>query len=66
MTEPDDSYISVPPNRTFFVQTRYIYTGKGEPLPLELDEDAERSKLTRLGAVYSGGPPAHRPPSRPD
>lgn len=31
------SYVAVPPNRTFFVRTRYIYAGRGEPLPFELD-----------------------------
>jgi len=43
IAEPDDavavSYVAVPPNRTFLVRTRYIYSGKGEPLPFELDDD---------------------------
>ena len=43
IAEPDDegvvSYVSVPPNRTFFVRTRYTYAGKGKPLPFELDDE---------------------------
>ncbi len=43
IAEPDDeaivSYVSVPPNRTFFVRTRYIDAGKGEPLPYELGDE---------------------------
>ena len=32
-------YSSVPPNRVFYVKTRYIFAGKGEPLPFELDDE---------------------------
>lgn len=43
IAEADDegivSYVSVPPTRTFFVRTRYIYEGEGEPLPFELDDE---------------------------
>ena len=43
IAEPDDaeavSYFSIPPNRTFFVRTRYVYAGKGEPLPFVLDDE---------------------------
>lgn len=43
IAEPDDavvvSYLSVPPNRTFLVRTRYIYAGKGEPMPFQLDDE---------------------------
>ena len=35
----DVSYVSVPPNRTFFVRTRYIDGGKGQPLPFDLGDD---------------------------
>jgi hypothetical protein len=33
------SYVSVPPNRTFSVKTRYVFSGKGKPLPFRLDEE---------------------------
>lgn len=33
------AYVSVPPNRTFYVATRYIYEGRGEPLPFVLDRE---------------------------
>ncbi len=33
------SYVSVPPNRTFSVKTRYVYGGKGTPLPFRLDAE---------------------------
>jgi hypothetical protein len=43
IAEPDDeglgSYLSVPASRTFLVSTRYVYAGKGTPLPFELDEE---------------------------
>ena len=32
-------YVSVPPNRTFYVKTRYVYLGQGEPWPFVLDEE---------------------------
>lgn len=32
------SYVSVPPKRTFSVKTRYVFRGRGEPLPFRLDE----------------------------
>lgn len=35
----DNSYVSVPPNRVSYVKTRYIYMGKGTPLPFELDDE---------------------------
>lgn len=28
------SYVAVPPNRTFPVKTRYVFNGRGSPLPL--------------------------------
>jgi hypothetical protein len=31
------SYESAPPNRTFLVKTRYMFSGKGSPLPFNLD-----------------------------
>ena len=37
--EDDYSYVSVPPNRTFYVRTRYVYAGKGMPRPFDLDDD---------------------------
>jgi hypothetical protein len=33
----DDSYVSVPPNRVFYVKTRYVYAGRGTPRPFGLD-----------------------------
>ncbi len=33
------SYESVPPNRVFYMKTRYVFLGKGEPTPFELDEE---------------------------
>ncbi|MFO0838022.1 MAG: hypothetical protein U1D55_05800 [Phycisphaerae bacterium] len=33
------SYVSVPPNRTFWVKTRYVFRGKGKPLPIRVDEE---------------------------
>lgn len=33
------SYASAPPNRTFYVKTRYVYVGKGLPRPFGLDEE---------------------------
>lgn len=32
-------YYSVPPNRVFYVKTRYVFLGKGEPMPFELDDE---------------------------
>jgi hypothetical protein len=32
------AYAPVPPTRTFYVKTRYVFCGKGEPTPFELDE----------------------------
>lgn len=29
----------MPPNRTFFVKTRYVYKGIGQPQPLYVDEE---------------------------
>lgn len=37
--DPDQSYVSVPPKRTFHVRTRYVFHGKGKPLPFRLDEE---------------------------
>ena len=34
-----DSYISVPPNRVSYVKTRYIYKGKGTPMPFDLGDE---------------------------
>jgi hypothetical protein len=33
------SYEHVPPNRMFYIKTRYVYVGKGLPQPLDLDEE---------------------------
>ncbi len=33
------SYEPVPPNRVFYVSTRYVYGGKGEPQPFELEDE---------------------------
>ncbi|MBI5863446.1 MAG: hypothetical protein HZB38_02825 [Planctomycetes bacterium] len=39
-SEADEySYVSVPPNRTFSVTIRYVFSGKGKPLPLRLDAE---------------------------
>lgn len=35
----DDSYVSVPPNRVFYVKTRYVYAGRGTPRPFDLDDE---------------------------
>lgn len=32
-------YESVPPNRVFYIKTRYVFLGKGEPTPFELDDE---------------------------
>ena len=37
VSDMKDNYISVPPRRTFFVQTRYVFRGKGKPLFFDLD-----------------------------
>lgn len=38
--EADDfSYEHVPPNRVFYVKTRYVYLGKGLPRPFDLDDE---------------------------
>lgn len=41
LVAPDNSdefsYVSVPPNRAFLVKTRYVFGGRGKPLPLRLD-----------------------------
>lgn len=34
-----DSYKSVPPNRVSHVKTRYIYKGKGRPIPFDLGDE---------------------------
>ena len=34
-----DSYRSVPPNRVSYVKTRYIYKGKGTPMPFDLGDE---------------------------
>ena len=39
LAEDDDSYVSVPANRMFYVKTRYVYVGKGAPLPFDLDDE---------------------------
>lgn len=28
-------YVPIVPNRTFFVRTRYVYRGRGKPLPFD-------------------------------
>jgi len=33
----DDTYVSVPPKSTRYVKTKYIYKGKGKPLPYTRD-----------------------------
>ena len=33
------SYEHVPPNRVFYVKTRYVYVGKGLPKPFDLDDE---------------------------
>lgn len=33
------SYEHVPPNRVFYVKTRYVYLGKGLPRPFDLDDE---------------------------
>jgi hypothetical protein len=33
------SYDHVPPNRMFYVKTRYVYAGKGVPRPFDLDDE---------------------------
>ena len=33
------SYEHVPPNRMFYVKTRYVYAGKGLPRPFDLDDE---------------------------
>lgn len=33
------SYEHVPPNRMFYVKTRYVYVGKGFPQPFDLDDE---------------------------
>ena len=33
------SYVSVPPNRTMYVKTRYVFAGSGEVLPFELEDE---------------------------
>ncbi len=35
----NDSYVSVPPNRVFYVKTRYVYGGRGTPRPFDLDDE---------------------------
>jgi hypothetical protein len=35
----DFSYEQVPPKRTFYVMTRYVYVGKGRPQPFDLDDE---------------------------
>jgi|SRR5579885_345704 hypothetical protein len=34
-----DAYQHVPPNRQFYVRTRYVYAGKGVPQPFDLDDE---------------------------
>ena len=34
----DFTYSSMPPNYVFYVKTRYVFLGKGEPMPFELDD----------------------------
>ena len=33
------TYLSMAPNRVFHVKTRYVFLGKGEPMPFELDDE---------------------------
>ncbi len=33
------TYLSMPPNRVYHVKTRYVFLGKGEPMPFELDNE---------------------------
>jgi hypothetical protein len=33
------SYVSVPPKRRFYVRTRYVFRGKGTPLPFQLEDE---------------------------
>ena len=39
--DEDDSfpYVPIPPNRTFYVKTKYVFVGKGTPLPFDWDDD---------------------------
>ena len=32
-------YAAVPPNRTFYAKTRYVFIGEGEPLPFDLEDE---------------------------
>lgn len=32
-------YYSVPQTRTFYVKTRYVFLGKGKPMPFELEDE---------------------------
>jgi hypothetical protein len=36
--EADEFSTQVPPNRVFYVKTRYVYVGKGLPRPFDLDD----------------------------
>jgi hypothetical protein len=45
-------YVLPPPNTTYHVQARYVYRGRGLPLPYLLDDDsagASESKATGAG-----------------
>jgi hypothetical protein len=33
------TYVSVPPKRTFYVRTQYVFRGKGKPMPFELEDE---------------------------
>lgn len=38
-TFAERTYERVPPNRMFYVKTRYVYLGKGLPHPFDLDDE---------------------------
>lgn len=37
--QTDQSYNPIPPNRTFTARVRYIFRGRGQPLPYSLDDE---------------------------
>ena len=44
----DLEYEPVPPNRVFFVTTRFVHAGKGAPRAITLDDEQGRRRRARI------------------
>ena len=58
MCDDEIDYVPAPPNRTFYVRTRYIFKGKGGPAPFKcddgMDDDLRPELRIVVGIIIAG------------